>query len=111
MQTPSETMVSPGRASELAGKADVGIERLSDSAHQTVDQIADSAASATRQLGWQGERLISAQRRWATASYKSMCRHPLTSVAIAAVAGLLLGRLADGRSRYAESSDHAGCRD
>lgn len=110
MQIPSETPVSPGRASEMAEKANENIQQLSDSAHQTVDQVSESASAAARQLGAKGEWLIDAQRRWVRAGYRSMCRHPLTSVAIAAVAGLLLGRLAEGRSRCEDSPEHAGWR-
>ena len=114
MQTPSqnasETTVSPGRANELAAKADVGIDEMTDSAHKTVDQIADTASSAAWELGRQGERLISAQRRFAKASYRTMCRHPVASVAIAAVAGLLLGRLSEGRQRCPDPSEHGGWR-
>lgn len=109
-QNASETLVSPGRASELADKAEVRIEEMTDTAHKTVDQIADSASSAAWELGRQGERLISAQRRWAKASCRAMSRHPVASVAIAAVAGLLLGRLAEGRQRCPDPSEHAGWR-
>ena len=64
------------------------LERAREGAHQLVDRVADRA------MGRAGE-IEAVQERWLTDLYDKVDRQPITTVAVAAAVGVLLGRLLD----------------
>lgn len=70
------------------------IDLASDIAHDTIDKIADAARKA---LGGKGEHLSDAERQMLNDCRRYIHDNPLTSMGIAAAAGLFLSRLLNKR--------------
>lgn len=77
----------------LPEKAAAGVDSLAASAHDGIDRLAGTLASAARQMGAAGQDLLAAERRWAEVSRAAVRRHPFSSVAIAVGVGVLLSRI------------------
>ena len=99
-----DTSMLPG--SEKAPPAAVGLlKNAAQSAHSTVDRLADSAAPAARQVG---ERVAAAAEtlhektdqlrekrdEWAEGVRSTVRRNPLAAVAAAAALGAVIARIA-----------------
>jgi ElaB/YqjD/DUF883 family membrane-anchored ribosome-binding protein len=82
-----------GAADEAARKAQPAIDRAAELAHHAVDKAADVAAPAAEWLGEQGESLMATQKKLVDDARKYVEANPLKSVAIALVAGLVIGRI------------------
>jgi ElaB/YqjD/DUF883 family membrane-anchored ribosome-binding protein len=82
-----------GAADEAARKAKPVINRAAKLAHHAVDKAADVAAPGAEWLGEQGENLMATPKRLVDGTCKYVAANPLKSVAIALVAGLLIGRI------------------
>ncbi len=82
-----------GAADEAARKAKPVIDRAADFAHHAVDKAADVAAPTAEWLGEQGESLMATPKKLVDGTCKYVAANPLKSVAIALVAGLLIGRI------------------
>jgi ElaB/YqjD/DUF883 family membrane-anchored ribosome-binding protein len=82
-----------GAADEAARKAKPAIDRVAGYAHQAVDKAADVAGPAADWLGEQGKGLKEKQDRLMTDTCDYIKAHPLKSVGIALVAGVLLSRV------------------
>jgi ElaB/YqjD/DUF883 family membrane-anchored ribosome-binding protein len=82
-----------GAADEAARKAKPAIDRVATMAHQAVDTVAGAAAPTADWLAEQGESLNAAQKKVVADTCSYVSANPLKSVAIAAVAGFLLGRI------------------
>lgn len=82
-----------GAADEAARKAKPAIDRVATMAHQAVDTVAGAAAPTADWLAEQGESLNAAQKKLVADTCGYVSANPLKSVAIAAVAGFLLGRI------------------
>lgn len=104
MQTTSSDKPFSGAVEELAAKAGTRIGKFTEGAHQTIDRVADSAVATARRLGLKRAQLTSLQRRWASSSCQTVCRHPVASLAIALAAGVLISHLAEGRKDETEYS-------
>lgn len=80
-------------ADKAARKARPAIDRAAELAHHAVDKAADVAAPSAEWLGEQGENLMAAPKNLVDGTCKYVAANPLKSVAIALVAGLLIGRI------------------
>jgi ElaB/YqjD/DUF883 family membrane-anchored ribosome-binding protein len=82
-----------GAADQAARKAKPAIDRAAELAHNAVDKATDVAAPTAEWLGEQGESLMAAQKKLVDGTSQYVAANPLKSVAIALVAGLLIGRI------------------
>jgi ElaB/YqjD/DUF883 family membrane-anchored ribosome-binding protein len=84
------------------------VDRVAQTAHQTVDRVAaaagpaierfsSSATSAAETLKAKADQFGALEEQWISSARNYVKDHPLAAVAIAAVAGLVIGRLG-GRS-------------
>ena len=83
-----------GAANEAARKAKPVIDRAAKFAHDVVDEAADVAAPTAEWLGEQRESLMATPKKLVDSTCKYVAANPLKSVALALVAGLLIGRIA-----------------
>jgi ElaB protein len=79
---------------KVADRTATQVDRLSGAAHQAVNSAADAAASAANWASSIPEQASQAQTRITEAACTSIRARPLATVAGALVAGYLLGRLA-----------------
>ena len=75
-------------ASGSASSARHPVERAREGAHQLVDRVADRAID-------RAGAIEAVQERWLTDLRDKVDRQPITTVAVAAAVGVLLGRLFD----------------
>ena len=68
------------------------IDRVAESAHGVVDQAARVAVPTAQWLTEHGESLNAAQKKMVADARRQVTANPLSSVAVALVAGLLIGR-------------------
>ncbi len=91
-------------ADEMTRKADQGVDRLADKAHETVDRLSGKVQPAMNALSERASQAVDAvsQRadQWrdsgeaALETTRNYVReNPIAAIGIAAVAGLLLGRM------------------
>jgi hypothetical protein len=79
---------------QLADKATAGVDRLSGTAHRTINTAADSARSAAEWASTIPEEARQVQARFTESASASIRARPITTVVGALVVGYLLGRLA-----------------
>jgi ElaB/YqjD/DUF883 family membrane-anchored ribosome-binding protein len=72
-------------------------EKVSNSAHEAYDKIADATSQAAEALGEKGEQLKKAEQKLMKNCRGYIRDNPMTSVSIAVAAGFLLSRLVSGR--------------
>ena len=80
-------------ADEAARKAKPAIDGVAAMAHQAVDKLAGAVAPTTEWLTEHGESLKATQKKLVQDTSSYISTHPLSSVAIAAVAGFVLSRI------------------
>jgi len=80
-------------ADDAARKVKPAIDRAAELAHYAVDKAADVATPTAEWLGERGESLIASPKKIVDGTRKYVEAHPLKSVAIALVAGLLIARV------------------
>ena len=68
-------------------------DKISHSAHEAFDKIADVTNQATEALGEKGEQLKNAEQKLIKNCRGYISGNPITSVGIAVAAGFLLSRL------------------
>jgi ElaB/YqjD/DUF883 family membrane-anchored ribosome-binding protein len=73
------------------------IDKVSNSAHEAYDKIADATSQAADALGKKGEQLINAEQKLLKNCRGYISDNPLTSVGIGVAAGFLLSRLLSRR--------------
>ena len=78
----------------VAEKATSGVDRLSGAAHQAVSSAADAATTATEWASNIPEQARQVKTRVTEAACESIRARPIATVAGALVVGYLLGRLA-----------------
>ena len=69
------------------------IEKVSDSAHEAYDKIADATSQVAETLGEKGRQLKKNEQQMMKSCRSYIGDNPITSVSIAVAAGFLLSRL------------------
>ena len=72
-------------------------DKLSNSAHEAYDKIADATSQAAEALGEKGEQLKKTEQQLMKSCRGYISENPMTSVSIAVAAGFLLSRLLSRR--------------
>ena len=72
-------------------------DKVSHSAHEAYDKIADATSQAAEALGEKGEQLKNAEQQLIEDCRVYVRDNPITSVGIAVAAGFLLSRVVSGR--------------
>jgi ElaB/YqjD/DUF883 family membrane-anchored ribosome-binding protein len=104
ISNPESNPTMAGMASEPGVGTDKTVERLKQGAHDAVDRIADKAGptverlkssldSASTSVRSQVDGMHAMQEEWMVTARAKVRENPLTAVALAAAAGLLLGRI------------------
>ena len=106
----SESMAGGGSggSSTEGGRSDEIMERVVQGAHKAVDRVAEKAAPAVERLKQrvdgaaetvhsQTERMNAMQEEWIEASRACVRNHPLTSIGVAVLAGMVLSRMMSSR--------------
>jgi ElaB/YqjD/DUF883 family membrane-anchored ribosome-binding protein len=100
---------SGANAGEAAkGSADEMLERVVEGAHKMVDRVAERAAPAVERLKHtvdgaaetvhsQTDRIHAAQEEWIDATRACVRNHPLTSIGVAVLAGMVLSKMMSSR--------------
>jgi ElaB/YqjD/DUF883 family membrane-anchored ribosome-binding protein len=92
--TPTSPQSSEYRAGEaLADRTQAGIDRLTSTAHQTVDRVASAAASAANRLTARSDDLLASRDEWMEVTRGYVREHPIAALGCALAAGYLLSRL------------------
>lgn len=73
------------------------IDKVTNSAHEVVEKIANVTSQASEALGEKGDQLMNAEQRMMKQCRGYIHDNPITSLGIAAAAGFLLSRLLSGR--------------
>jgi ElaB/YqjD/DUF883 family membrane-anchored ribosome-binding protein len=104
ISTPENNPSMAGMASVPGVGTDKTVERLKQGAHEAVDRIADKAGptverlkstldNASTSVRSQVDGMHAVQEEWMVSARAKVRENPLTSVALAVAAGLLLGRI------------------
>jgi ElaB/YqjD/DUF883 family membrane-anchored ribosome-binding protein len=72
------------------GNADKGIDRMSNTAHETVDRVAQTAAAYAERFGERAEEFLEMKDNWVEGAREYVREHPVAALGIAAAAGYLL---------------------
>jgi len=72
-------------------------DKVSHSAHEAYDKIADATSQAAEALGEKGEQLKNAEQQLMEDCRVYVRENPITSLGIAVAAGFLLSRVLSGR--------------
>jgi ElaB/YqjD/DUF883 family membrane-anchored ribosome-binding protein len=72
-------------------------DKVSHSAHEAYDKIADATSQAAETLGEKGEQLKKTEQQLMKNCRGYISENPMTSVSIAVAAGFLLSRLLSRR--------------
>jgi ElaB/YqjD/DUF883 family membrane-anchored ribosome-binding protein len=100
--TPTTGGTSTTTATGTAGGAEM-VDRMKQSAHQAVDRVAAAAApaveklrasatSAAQTLQARADQFGAMEEQWVANARNMIREHPLTSVAIGVLVGMLIGR-------------------
>jgi ElaB/YqjD/DUF883 family membrane-anchored ribosome-binding protein len=73
------------------------IDTAAQSAHETVDKIANATTQAAEALGEKGKQLKNAEKQLLENCRSYVQDNPITSLGIAVAAGFLLSRVLSGR--------------
>ena len=90
MESPMNAKSVTKKAASTAHEA---VDSFAGAAHQAVDKAVDAAAPTANWLTEKGESLTAAKKKLLGGTSGFVSENPLTSVAAAVVAGLLLSRL------------------
>jgi ElaB/YqjD/DUF883 family membrane-anchored ribosome-binding protein len=77
----------------VSQQAQAGIDRLKDSAHETVERAAQAASSTAERLGARSEQWLASKDEWIGTARGYVRDHPVAALAMALAAGYLLSRL------------------
>jgi ElaB/YqjD/DUF883 family membrane-anchored ribosome-binding protein len=73
--------------------AQAGIDRLRNSAHETVERAASVASSAADRVSARSEEWLAAKNEWMDATRAYVREHPVAALGIALAAGYLFSRM------------------
>ena len=76
---------------------DTSIDRMSQSAHDTIDRAAQAASSAYERVSAKGEEFMSMHEDWVDTAREYVCEKPLQALGIALAAGYLLHMITRSR--------------
>ena len=88
--TPPSSSLDPRDVSQ---RAQAGIDRLRNTAHETVERAASVASSAADRLGARSGEWMAAKNEWMATTRGYVRDHPLAALGVALAAGHLLSRL------------------
>lgn len=71
-------------------QTETGIDRMSQSAHDTIDRAAQAASSAYERVSEKGEEFMQMHEDWMDAAREYVREKPLQALGIALAAGYLL---------------------
>lgn len=80
-------------ADDVARTVTPAIDRAAELAHQTVDKVAGAAAPAAAWLDEQGDSLRASRRTMTTDTERYVAAHPWKSIGFALAAGFVVARL------------------
>jgi ElaB/YqjD/DUF883 family membrane-anchored ribosome-binding protein len=80
-------------AANVSGKAHAGIDKLTATAHQTVDRVATAATSAAERLNMSESKFAHSAHDFKESTCAYVREHPMAAVGIAVAAGYLFSRL------------------
>jgi ElaB/YqjD/DUF883 family membrane-anchored ribosome-binding protein len=80
-------------SSNVAEKSGLNLDRIADTAHQTVDRFASAASTAAGRLSEKSDELLQLKDQVVDQTRGYVKEHPLATVAIALAIGMLLSRL------------------
>ncbi len=86
-------MDTPIKAAGAQTSAHQGIDKVSDAAHQTVDKIAGAATPAADWVNENARKLKQVEQQLVSDASNYVRQHPLASVGIAVVAGMIISKL------------------
>jgi hypothetical protein len=96
----SKTNSAYGDSAEIesaSSSAKPAVDRLTVSAHETVDKISDVASHAVETLGLKGEQIGDLEKRMLAGTRKYVQDYPVASVGIALFTGYVLSRVLTSR--------------
>lgn len=73
------------------------VDRLANSAHNVVDQVAGVATQAAETLGVKGDQLKTAEEKLVESAREYLREHPVASLSVAMATGYVLSRLFSSR--------------
>lgn len=79
-------------------KTEEAVNKSAQTAHATIDKVADAAKHASDSIGEKGHELKETQEKWLAAATDYVKANPVKSLGIAAASGYLLSRLFSNRS-------------
>ncbi len=79
------------------GNAEKGIDRMSSTAHETVDRVAQTAAAYAERFGERAEELLEMKDNWVEGAREYVREHPVAALGIAVAAGYVLSMLMRSR--------------
>jgi ElaB/YqjD/DUF883 family membrane-anchored ribosome-binding protein len=99
---------SLGGSGYTTSSSDDTIARVKQTAHDTVDRLADKAAPAIERvkssmsgmsdsMHARGEQLAEMQEQWMESARTTVREHPLAAVGVAVVAGMVLSKMLSSR--------------
>jgi ElaB/YqjD/DUF883 family membrane-anchored ribosome-binding protein len=79
------------------GNAEKGIDRMSSTAHETVDRVAQTAAAYAESFGERAEEFMEMKDNWVEGAREYVREHPVAALGIAVAAGYVLSMLMRSR--------------
>ena len=87
------------RLDSMVREAHATLDRVAAQVAPAVEQLADSAHSASDAAQRHGQEIAEMSHEWAQSLRATVREHPLASLAVALAVGVLVGRLAQGNGR------------
>lgn len=69
------------------------VDRLAQSAHAAIDRMAEKAAPAVDSFSAKAGQFSTMEEEWVQAARSCVREHPIASITLAVVAGMMLGRI------------------
>jgi ElaB/YqjD/DUF883 family membrane-anchored ribosome-binding protein len=93
MQSTTPSSSSSLDSRDVTQRAQAGIDRVRNTAHDTVERAAAAASSAADRLSVRSEEWIASKNEWMDATRGYVREHPFAAMGMALAAGYLLSRL------------------
>ena len=86
-------MATSSTSSTSGSAPQESIDRLSETAHSTVDRAAQAAAQAAEQFGARGEEWLAMKDEYVEQAREYVKENPIVALGIALAAGYLFGKI------------------